>query len=252
MLPKPSRKRKSQLDEYEEAIRELLALYRQNQYSVPWRYVGQVLPVRVTEEELIVYGSDIKEIARHRLLPSSSVRQRQILSAHRPTEDSCQQDAMLQESFREFGEVGKPFLDGLLTTHRYGKAQARKILALRAHYHQKDLIKALERAVTYGAYSVSAIERILSVQAEPKTTLDTLADHEKSHLSQLLKDASVRPRETADYQKLLFEEKKDGQESVSEPEEESTDEKSVPEDVEGPDHGALPDSEDSHDGPATG
>jgi hypothetical protein len=236
---------------YRSVNTEGLVSYRQNQYSVPWRHVGQVLPIRVTEKELIVYGSDIKEIARHRLLPSSSVRQRQILSAHRPKEDPCQQDAMLQESFREFGEVGKPFLDGLLATHRYGKAQSRKILALRAHYHQKDIIKALERAVTYGAYSVSAIERILSVQAEPKTTLDTLADHEKSHLSQLLKDASVRPRETADYQKLLFEEKKDGQESVSEPEEESTDEKSVPEDVEGPDPGALPDTEGPRDGPAT-
>jgi hypothetical protein len=155
---------------------------------------------------------------------------------------------MLQESFQEFGEVGVPFLESLLAAHRYGKAQARKILALRAHYHQKDLLKALQRAVTYGAYSVSAIERILSVQAEPKTTLDTLADHEKSHLSQLLKDASVRPRESADYQKLLFEEKKDGQKS--EPEEESTSEER--EDVEGPDHGALPDSEDRHDGSATG
>jgi transposase len=248
LIPLPANPYDSAEVVYRSVDTEGLVSYRQNQYSVPWRHVGQVLPLRITEKELIVYGPDIQEIARHRLLPSNTVRQRQILSAHRPKEDASQQDAMLQESFGEFGEIGKPFLDGLLAAHRYGKAQARKILALRAHYHQKDLTKAFQRAVTYGAYSVSAIERILSVQAEPKTTLDTLADHEKNHLSELLKDATVRPRETADYQKLLFEEKNDGQEN--EPEEESTDEER--EDVEGPDHGALPDSENPHNGPATG
>ena len=32
--------------------------YRQNFYSVPWPYIGQVLPVRITETEVIVYGPD--------------------------------------------------------------------------------------------------------------------------------------------------------------------------------------------------
>lgn len=39
--------------------------YRQNFYSVPWQRIGDLLPVRVTENELIVYGPDIIEIARH-------------------------------------------------------------------------------------------------------------------------------------------------------------------------------------------
>lgn len=237
---------------YRSVDAEGLVSYRQNQYSVPWQYVGQVLPLRVTEDELIVYGPDIEEIARHRLLPRSSARQCQVLPEHRPTENRRQQDALLRESFREFGEVGERFLAGLLDAHRQGKAQGRKILALRAHYHLDDLVKALERAVVYGAYSFPAVERILSVQAEPKTTLETLADQEKGHLSDLLKEASVRPRETADYQKLLFEEEKDGQESVPESEEDSTKEASSSDDVTRPDPGTLPDSEDSCDGPATG
>src|SRR5262245_60624222 len=37
--------------------------YRQNGYSVPWRHIGQVLPVRVTETEIIIYGPDVAEIA---------------------------------------------------------------------------------------------------------------------------------------------------------------------------------------------
>ena len=39
---------------------EGLVAYRQNFYSVPWRYLGQVLPLRITEEELIVYGPDLE------------------------------------------------------------------------------------------------------------------------------------------------------------------------------------------------
>ena len=62
---------------------------------------------------------------------------------------------------------------------------------MRAQYHRHDLLAALERAVTYGAYSYAAVERILSVQAEPKTTLETLADQEQEHLRTLLDGSSV-------------------------------------------------------------
>src|ERR1051326_2325757 len=44
--------------------------YLQNFYSVPWQRIGELLPVRVTENQLIVYGPDVKEIARHELYPS--------------------------------------------------------------------------------------------------------------------------------------------------------------------------------------
>ena len=49
---------------------EGLITYRQNGYSVPWRHIGSVLPVRVTETEVIIYSPQVEEIARHPLLPS--------------------------------------------------------------------------------------------------------------------------------------------------------------------------------------
>jgi rubrerythrin len=231
--------------------------FRQNQYSVPWRCVGQVLPLRVTEEELIVYGVDLEELARHRLLPGRVARERQVLAEHRPPDNRRQQDEQLRESFAELGEVGGRFWAGLLRTHRQGKAQARKILALRAQYHRHDLLAALERAMTYGAYSYSAVERILSVQAEPKTTLETLADQEKEHLRDLLKGSSVHPRDTAEYQKLLFQEQPHGEETTPvEPQPEQKPEPSAPtplsDDPAGADPGELPHAEDSGDGSAVG
>ena len=56
------------------------------------------------------------------------------------------------------------------------------MLALLATYARPDLLAALERAVRFGAYSLNAVERILAVQAQPKSILDILADHERRHL----------------------------------------------------------------------
>ena len=34
--------------------------YLQNFYSVPWQRIGELLPIRITEKELIVYGPDVQ------------------------------------------------------------------------------------------------------------------------------------------------------------------------------------------------
>jgi hypothetical protein len=61
----------------------------------------------------------------------------------------------------------------------------------------------MQRAVRYGAYSRSAIERILAVTATPKTTLDRLAENEHQQLRRWLDDRPVQPRSGKDYQELL-------------------------------------------------
>ena len=66
-------------------------------------------------------------------------------------------------------------------------------------------ISAMTCMWRYGAYSRSAIERILTIQATPKTALDSLAEKEQQQLKSLLGDEPVRPRSGKDYQKLLDE-----------------------------------------------
>ena len=226
--------------------------YRQNQYSAPWRYIGQVLPVRITEEQLILYGPNLEEVGRHQLLPRSSVRGRQVLSQHRPPDDRRQQYELLERSFAEWGDVGRRFLRGLLQAHRYGKAQARKILALRTHYHQHDMKTALERALTYGAFSFAAVERILHVQAQPKTALEMLADQEQDRLRDLFQTTSVPPRPSGDYQSLLFPEDSDGPQAEPSPEAELRSTGQAPDAgrASPTDPAALPDPESSADGGA--
>src|ERR1700677_3093485 len=73
--------------------------YQQNFYSVPWQRIGELLPVRVTEGELIVYGPDVKEIARHELYPSGTTAQKRSLPAHSPGRDHLQKRELLQQRF---------------------------------------------------------------------------------------------------------------------------------------------------------
>jgi hypothetical protein len=150
-----------------------------------------VLPVRLTETELIVYSPQLEEIARHALLPNTAQGQRSVHKEHRRSEDAHQRQAQLQARYSELGEPGQRFLEGLLRTQRSGKDQAARVLALLGTYSRSDLIAALERALRYGAYSHAAVERILSAQAQPKTILDALAAEEWQQLPPWLPDTGA-------------------------------------------------------------
>lgn len=191
--------------------------YQQNDYAVPLRYIGQALPLRITEDEVIVYSPAVAEIARHPLFPRGTVGQRRVDKSHRPRDDAQEQQTLLRERFAELGPPARRFLDGLLRDQRCGKSQARRVLALLGTYAGKDLLAALERAVRFGAYSANAVERILAAQAQPKTVLQALADEERRHLQPLLQEP-VPPRSTAEYQRLVEDSDHDQAPPTSQPE----------------------------------
>ncbi len=179
--------------------------YLQNFYSVPWQRIGELLPVRVTESELIVYGPDVKEIARHELYPSGTTGQKHSLPAHSPGRDHQQKRELLQQRFAEFGPDGIRFFEELLRARRHGKDEAARVLALLMVYHREDLARALKRAVRYRAFSWSAVERILAAQAKPRSAMETLVIDARQQLDEILRQTPLTPRPTADYQPLLEE-----------------------------------------------
>jgi transposase len=179
--------------------------YLQNFYSVPWQRIGELLPVRVTENELIVYGPDVKEIARHELYPSGTASQRHSLPSHSPSRDHQQKRELLQQRFAEFGSEGVRFFEELLRARRNGKDEAARVLALLMVYRREDLMRALERATRYRAFSWSAVERILAAQAKPRSATEALVIEAQEHLDEILRRTPLAPRSTADYQALLEE-----------------------------------------------
>jgi transposase len=177
--------------------------YLQNFYSVPWQRIGELLPVRVTENELIVYGPDVKEIARHDLYPSGTTGQRHSRPEHSPGRDHQQKRELLQQRFVEFGPDGVRFFEELLRARRNGKDEAARVLALLMVYRREDLARALERACRYRAFSWSAVERILAAQAKPRSAMEALVIDAQEQLNEILRQSPLAPRSTADYQPLL-------------------------------------------------
>jgi transposase len=179
--------------------------YQQNHYEVPWRFIGQSLPLRITTDEVIIYSPQVEEILRHRLFPRGAVGQRTAARAQRSREDARAQEAHLRERYAEFGPVASRFLDGLLRDQRCGKSQARRVLTFLGTYATADLCAALDRAVRFGAYSAGAVERILAACARPKSVLEALIDEApeatRRQLQSLL-DEPVPPRPLSDYQHL--------------------------------------------------
>jgi transposase len=217
LLPLPARDFDTDLVIYRHVNVEGFVAYRLNFYSVPWSYIGQVLPVRIALDEVIIYSIGLEEIARHRCLPSTQSGVRQTIKSHHPADDPGQRTLLLKQRFGELGPVAIQFLDGLLAKQIQGKLQAQQLLALLAHYQRDDVLAALARAVRFGAFSLAAMRRILAAQARPKPLLDELAQLHKDALDPSLREEPIGPRPTSDYQHLLSAEEADESPSAEKP-----------------------------------
>ncbi len=205
LIPLPARAFDPSPVVYRVVDAEGLASWRGNRYSVPWRYIGQTLPVRITETELLIYSPQVEEVARHRLLAEGTSGGQSVQPEHQPRRDGAERLEVLRQRYTQLGEAAARFLDGLLAARRNGKDEAQKVLALLGSYAQADLLKALERAVRYRAFSLPAVERILAVTARPKGLWEIMADEARQRLAQLHPDPPIPPRPTSDYQFLLEE-----------------------------------------------
>jgi hypothetical protein len=198
--------------------------HRSNFYSVPWSHIGQVLPVRITEHEVIVYTTGLEEIVRHTLAPSTVTGVRHTIRTHHPQGDPAERVAQLRERFGQLGPTAVRFLDGLLAKQIQGKLQAQQLLALMAHYGRDDIRAALDRAVRFGAFSLAAVRRILAACARPKPLLEELAELHRDTLDPSLRHEPIGPRPTSAYQSLLTDDL-----SAKEPRDETPSEPTQPE-----------------------
>ncbi len=224
LLPLPSRDFDTALVVYRHVNVEGFLTHRLNHYSVPWSFIGQVLPVRITDGEVIVYSVGLEEIARHALVPATRTGVRQSIKSHHPTGDPEERARLLRQRFADLGPVGTAFLDGLLAKQVQGKLQAQHLLVLAAQYTRDDVRAALDRAVRFGAFSLAAVRRILAARARPRPLLDELAELHRESLDPTLREDVIGPRSTRDYQHLLASDESEEPGDETPPEERSEDE----------------------------
>jgi hypothetical protein len=183
--------------------------YRNNAYSVPWQLLGESLVVRITEKELVVYGKDLQECARHALWDRCEVGKRRILQAHRPQRSETESTELLLARFEALGAGCGEFFRELLKRRRCGKHEGSRILRLLELYRKEDLSRAIQRAAKYGAYAVTSVERILALEAQPRAPLESMTEQSQAELRELLGSQRVEPRAPEEY-RSLFEDPKEG------------------------------------------
>ncbi len=151
-----------------------------NRYAVPYDHVTDIVPVRVTQTEVFIYGADLKLVARHELGPRGAGKDIAPPDTHQPWNRRGADLDQLREAFAAIGEAdqaGALFFAGLLTAQRrFAGYHARQILLLRERYSTADLARALAHARSYGAFEHGAIERILAARAAPRRLAEYIAE----------------------------------------------------------------------------
>jgi len=177
--------------------------YADNRYSVPWRMIGQTLPVRITENQLHIYNASVEAIANHNLLRGRN--EKQIDQAHLPPKDYAQQLLQLRERYTRWGPSGQQYFDGLQKKCRYGRHEAARLLSLLQGYPVKDVQMAMDRAIQFHAYGYQSLERILAHFGTPLANWEILTQRDQAALQQFTESTRVDVRRSGEYQEMLDE-----------------------------------------------
>ncbi len=172
-----------------------------NHYSVPCNYIADILNVKATEHEILVYSPELDLIARHERQPMGSFR-RIDDPEHKHTKKDRYGLEPVKEPFLALGEAAEDFLKGLVKKYpRNCGAHARAILSLKKQYNCDDIHQALLHASRYHAYESSAIERILMAKATPRTLESIRNEQAGQELKNTL--PKITQRSLDDYGALL-------------------------------------------------
>jgi transposase len=191
---------------------EGLVNYANNRYSVPWQMIGQLLPVRIVDDELQIYNTTLDRIAIHALVRGKNEKRTD--PSHNPPKDNQEHLVDLRERYSQWGQAGCDYLEGLLRKCRYGKHEAQRVLTLLHGYPKKDAVAGMERGIQYHAYGYQSLERILAHMGTPKATWEILSQREQDALQKLTESTRVEARRSEEYQQQLEEKTEDdGQQS---------------------------------------
>lgn len=151
-----------------------------NRYAVPYDHVTDILPVRITQHELLVYAADFICVARHELVSRGAGEDIGGAAFHpRKARDhgGGADLEQLRQAFDGMGEPARAFLDALCAAApRQAAHQARCILLLRERFSTDDLCAALDHAQAYGAFEHQAVERILAARGTPRRLAEYVAE----------------------------------------------------------------------------
>jgi transposase len=140
--------------------------YLSNYYSVPSQYVGEMVEVRPKGGLLSIYINN-EEIATHTI--ASGMGHFITNPIHYPSDRVYSQTTFqtkYEEKMKGIGENAHLFFKQLVSRDHLWVRVVRKLMGLAQTYGNEKVDRALKRAMAYGAYKPSSIERILEEHLE--------------------------------------------------------------------------------------
>jgi hypothetical protein len=169
---------------------------------VDYEHVGEVMTVKATENEIVVYSPDIRRVALHERRPDSA-HEKQELPEHRAHAKKVRYGLEpVRETFLALGAATEDFLAGLQKSFpRNSGYHARRILLLKDTYSADDIHRALVHAMRYHAHDCLAVERILKARFRPRTLEQHLHCQSAARLREAL--PRIEQRSLSEYHVLL-------------------------------------------------
>jgi transposase len=141
------------------------------QYVVPLKYMYEVCPVRITEENLVVYSPDGEPLVTHPLAKQGQVER----YVGVPQKRSRKVDLALSDVVTRLSNLA-PEMSGYIEQvkrHKPGSwgQHLRRLLALKVNYRVDDILVAVRRAQQYKVYDAATIQRFLENNSEPRYSI---------------------------------------------------------------------------------
>jgi transposase len=178
--------------------------FETNAYSVPSGHVADIMTIKATEKEVLIYSPELVKVASYERQPTGA-KKRLDNPEHRKTKRDRYGLEPVRGAFLALGAAAEEFLQGLLRKQpRNCGFHARFILRLKERYETGDINKAILHATRYQAFEGGAIERILLAKAVPRTLESIRNEHAGHTLEKALPQVTQRPLE--EYSALLNQE----------------------------------------------
>jgi len=175
--------------------------FETNRYPVPYEHVADILTMKATEHEILIYSPELDLIVRHERAPAGAKLSLDGAAVHGVKTIRYGLEPV-REQFLKLGEDAGEFLRGLQLTHSKNPGfHARYILHLKERYHSDDINRALGHACRYHAYDCKAVERILATKARPRTLEAIRNERAAEQLRAAL--PKINQRSLADYSVLF-------------------------------------------------
>jgi hypothetical protein len=129
--------------------------FETNRYPVPYEYVADILTMKATEKEILIYSPELDLLVRHERLPAGAGIRLDGKAIHGGK--TVRYGLEPVRSVPGSGDHAEEFLLGLQTARKNAGFHARHILRQKEQYHCHDIDLALGHACRYHAYDCKAV-----------------------------------------------------------------------------------------------